>query len=476
MIEKNIKDHKIKELRENKTKLETKIKSLDENIKLIETGEASKLEQDKTIGSTLIGKELIEKNIRESKIKEINRVKQMIEDKIVFLDIQINEILKDEAFLVNNSVKKFDVKTYLENFERDKKEAELRELKWKKDQMQRAKKFEEEQMKLQEKIKERAESDELYYNQKKQEEYQKRLEKMKNKNHIIKEDITKLNKKKEEWKSNPIKNNDYLFKKLEEQQKKLETEEQEEMKNKMIAELAKKKILFKPITRTDLEQYKKEKDEELKKIQYEKEKEKLLKKEELMQKNSLLPKSETKIYEKIVEEEKKIRENQEKIKLDKVYNSMKIKQFSKVVLKDKVPKIDEEKRKEMQELISKSQNIRPDKLTYNKNKRIILKKPDLENPKKYNWDLKLDDLKIERKGKTRSLSGTSKDLRYGLGPNNSVELSLKRISSAKAKRAPMIKNPDYLTVMRSEKLKVKPDNAEDNIRNLTEERESIFFI
>ncbi len=458
-MEESIKNHRIKELKENRIKLEAKIKSLEENIKLIENNDLSKLDLNNSINANLSFKEIVDENIKRSKIKDIKNAKYLLEDKLNYLDTQIKELLNIDE----NTTKKFDVKSYLENFEKDLKEAELREQKWKRDQIQRIKKFEDEQQRIQEKLKEKAEQEEIFYLQKKQEVYQKQLEKIKNKSNNIKDDMNKLNEKKDEWKSNPIDEKQYLFKIVDVNYKKKEIEEREEFKNKMVSELAKKKILFKPLEKGELEEYQKKFEEEKKKKNYEKEKERLLKKEELMKRNLELPKSDTKIYEKIVEEEKKLRENREKEKLDRVYNAMKIKQFSKVVLKNMVPKLDEDKKQELQELIKKSINIRPEKLTKSKHERIILKRPDPEKPKKYNWELKLEDLDEKDKNKNiikyqaRSLSKINID-KDNLEENNEKN-SVSRIKSSGKKVSALMKNPDYLTIQRNEKLSRSNDKG-----------------
>jgi len=459
--------------------LEIKIKSLEENIKLIENNDISKIDLNNSINGILLSKELVDENIKRAKIKELKTNKFFLEEKAYYLETQINELIHDE----DKFTKKFDAKVYLENFEKEKKEAEIREHKWRKDQIQRAKKFEEEQLRIQERIREKAESDELYYMQKKQETYQKHLEKIKNKSNVIKEDMNKLNEKKDEWKSNPIDDKQYLFKVAEENFKRKELEEKEEVKNKMVAELAKKKILSKPFEKGELEEYQKKFQEEKNKKNYEKEKERLLKKEELMKKNAEIPKPDTKVYEKIVEEEKKLRENREKEKLDRVYNAMKIKQYSKVVLKSLVPKIDEEKKQDLLERINKQAQSRPEKLTKSKHERIILRKPDPDKPKKYNWELKLESVdeggknnKKIRRMNSHNFSKTShemEELEYG---NDSQNLSGIRKSSEKGKKVPMTKPPDYLTELRNDKMKklIDPNKVEPGIDTEIDEKESIF--
>jgi hypothetical protein len=337
-------------------------------------------------------------------------------------------------------------------------------------------------------------------NQKKQEKYFEQLEKLKQKNEALKESKELYIERIRESKENPIDSSKLIYKLNEENFRQKEQIKKDEYKTKMTEELAKVKNIKRRITLTEIEEYKNNYDEDQKKRRYEAEKEKLLKKEELIKKNALLPKSNTKLYEKIADEENKIRIIKDKQRMDKVYSAMKIKQFSKIVLKTIIPKIDENKRNELQEKISKSQQIRPQKLGKSKTERIILKKPDPDKPKKYKWEPKLDPIEEMSNNNFNNNNKRRKD--YDIYSDNNLNNNYKgyyntdinqeyenenknkekdkdkdedkqyqnnygkykgieRGRSANTKRIiPLIKNPDYLTNLRKEREKER--NKEEN--------------
>lgn len=452
-IEENIRFQKIKDIKENKGSIENKIKSLEENIKILENNDLTRI--DLNVSSSG-GKEIIEDNIRKSRIKEIRSKKEMLEKKLIYLDGQVQSLMKEEES--NNLNKKFNLKQYLDNFEKDKKEAELRELRWKKDHEQRVKAFEEQQKKIKDRLKEKVENENLSTNLKRQENYLKKLEQIKNSAKIHREDVIKLSEMKEEWKNKPISNKQYLFKIAEEEFKKKQQLLQEEEQKRLELEKARNKQNYKPISRDEIEEFKKNYEEQRQKLLYGREKERLLKKEEIIQRNSALPKVETHVHQKIVEEEKKLREIKEKEKMDKIYNKLKIKQFSKVIQTSMVPKLDETKKREVEERIL-AEGQRPKKLENKRIGRIILKKPDPNKPKKYNWELKLNNssLSVDR---ANNLVGNNNSISKGIfstsilnksrpftGENN-MRSSMNR---SREKKKPLEKNPDYLTEMRIKK-------------------------
>ena len=353
----------------------------------------------------------------------------------------------------NNSAKKFNLKQYLDNFEKDKKEAELREQRWKKDHEQRVKAFEEQKKKLEEKLRDKTENDYNSYNLKKQENYFKKLEQIKQNNKVHHDDVKKISELKEEWKAKPIVDKQYLFKIAEEEYKKKEQNLKDEDKKKLETELAKIKQNYKSITKDQIEEFKKNYQDKKQKLLYEKDKERLLKKEELIQKNINLPKGETQIHQKIVEEEKKNREFKEKEKMDKIYAQLKIKQFSKVIQTNMIPKVDETKKKEIEERIH-AEGQRPKKIENKRTGRIILKKPDPSHPKKYNWELKLNSSNISDGGRNNNNISISRGILSSSILNKSrpytgEESNFKSSHSrSKDKKIPLEKNPDYLTEMR----------------------------
>jgi len=436
---------------------------LEENIILLENNDLTRL--DLNVSSSG-GKEIIEDNIRKSRIKEIKNKKEVLERKLVYLEEQVQTLIKDEES--NNVNKKFNLKQYLDNFEKDKKEAELREQKWKRDHEQRVKAFEEQQKKIQERLKEKVENEQLSLNLKKQENYLKKLEQIKNSAKIHREEVIKLAEMKEEWKNKPISDKQYLFKIAEEEFKKRQQQLQEEEKKRLEIEKAKIKQNYKPISKDEIEEFKKNYEEQRQKLLYEREKERLLKKEEIIQRNSVLPKVETHVHLKIVEEEKKLREVKEKEKMDKIYNKLKIKQFSKVIQTSMVPKIDETKKKEIEERIL-AEGQRPKKPENKRTGRIILKKPDPSKPKKYNWELKLNNSSLSERG--NNLGAIENSVSKGIFSTSIIDKSRpftgeNKLKSSKSrsrdKKKPLEKNPDYLTEMRIKKTTLEKTASNTN--------------
>lgn len=463
IFEENIRYQKIKDIKENKDNLEYKIKSLEENIKLLENNDLTKIDINVSVCG---GKDIIENNIRKSRIKEIKSKKEILEKKLFYLDEQVQSLMKEEE--TNYLNKKFNLKQYLENFEKDKKEAEQREQRWKKDHEQRVKAFEKQQNKIQERLKEKVENENFSLNLKRQENYLKKLEQIKQSAKIHREEVMKLSEMKEEWKNKPISNKKYLFKVAEEEFNKKQQHIQEEEKKRLEIEKAKIKQNYKPISRDEIEEFKKNYEEQRQKLIYEREKERLLKKEEIMQRNSVLPKVETQVHHKIVEEEKKLREVKEKEKMDRIYNKLKIKQFSKVIQTSMVPKVDENKKKEIEERIL-AEGQRPKKLENKRTGRIILKKPDPSNPKKYNWELKFNSSSLSDRG--NNLGAYNNSVSKGTFSTSILNKSRPftgedklRLSKSRSreKKQPLEKNPDYLTEMRIKKTALEKTASNTN--------------
>jgi len=452
LIEENIRFHKIKDIKDNKDNIENKIKSLEENIKILENNDLTRIDLNISVSG---GKEIIEDNIRKSRIKEIKNKKEILEKKLYYLDEQVQSLMKEEES--NNINKKFNLKQYLDNFEKDKKEADQREQRWKKEHEKRVKAFEEQQKKIQEQLKEKVDNENLSLNLKRQENYLKKLEQIKYNAKKHRDDVMKLSEMKEEWKNKPISDKQYLFKIAEEEFKKKQQQIQEEETKRLDLEKAKIKQIYKPISRVEIDEFKKNYEEQREKLIYEREKERLLKKEELIQRNSALPKIETHVHHKIIEEEKKLRETKEKEKMDKIYTKLKIKQFSKVIQTSMVPKIDETKKKEIEERIL-AEGQRPKKLENKRIGRIILKKHDPSNPKKYNWELKLNSSSLSDRGNI--LRANNNSISKGVFSTSILNKSRPftredKLRSSKSrsreKKKPLEKNPDYLTEMRIKK-------------------------
>lgn len=438
---------------------------MEETIKLIENNEISFLELNNTSINTNLGaKDKIEENKKIEKIKNLRREIYILEDKIKFYDLEVRSMQN----LDDEKKRNFDMKSFQQNFEKDIEDVKEKEVIWRRDQFLRIKKFEDEQERVKEKLLEKLEHEEMEKNQKKQEKYMEQLEKLKQKNEALIENKEIYRERNKE--SIPMKSSKLVYRVAEENFKQKELIEKEEYKIKMTEELAKVKNLKRRINLEEIEEYKKSYDEKQKKIKYEAEKERLLKKEELIKKNLLLPKSDTKLYEKISEEEKKIRIIKEKEKMDRVYAAMKIKQFSKIVQKTIVPKIDEVKKNELQEKISKSQQIRPERIGKSKTERIILKKPDPDKQRKYKWELKLDPIdKVDNNKKNKKKEYKLDYNNTYCNDENEILESASRIERGKSmsqKKRPREKNPDYLTNIRKEREKTEDNDEQEESKKL----------
>jgi hypothetical protein len=416
-------------------------------------------------------KELIEDNIRRSRIKEIKQTKEILEKKLISLDDHVQRLMTEEE--LNNLNKKFNLKQFLDNFEKDKTEAAQRAKKWEIEQKERMKHLLEVEEKAKQKLKKKEEENLMQIKQKEKERedaYFRKLDKRKQKDKVIHENLEKI---KEEWKNKTIIQQEYRFQKYEKEFKEKEAKENEERKNEEILKLQERKNYLKPINREEINEFSKKHMEERQKKILEKEKERLTKLEEIHTKNENMPKNETVAYLKAVEQAKQHKEMIEKEKLDKIYKKMKIKQFSKVIKTELLPKIDEKKKKELEERVQDLKTgpkVKHLKKASSNRGRIILKKPDPNKPNKYTWKLKLnssDDSvrglsKNNRKSRSKSARSFSQSKINEVNDNyedDNFETEVRRKlskSRSQEKRKPLSKKPDYLTEMRNKK-----NNSED---------------
>jgi hypothetical protein len=458
-IDEILRQQKIKEIQENKESIGNKIKTLEENMRLLELdGNINLSKVD--LNTSIKGEGVVDDNIRKSRIKEIKQTKELLERKLQTLDEHVQKLMTEEE---NNNTKKFNLKQYLDNFEKDKSEAANRAKKWEIEQKERIKHMMELEEKKKNKIKQKEQESLNQIKQKEKERedaYYRNLDKRREKDKINHENLEKL---KEEWKSRNSITQEYRFQKYEKDFLEQQEKEKEEKKKEDSKWLEERRNLLKPINKEEINEFSKKVVEERQKKMFEKEKKRMQVLEEIQQKNETLPKSETAAYQKAVEEAKQQKEIKEKEKLDKIYKNMKIKQFSKVIKTELLPKIDEKKKKELEERIVELQNVAKIKKHKRRSKtRVLLKKPDPNKPNKYKWKLKLDcsedSARALSKGKSRSRSKSARSVnesrRKDLLNEDIIENNLKkRISRSRSgeKRKPMEKLPDYLTEMRIKK-------------------------
>jgi hypothetical protein len=439
---------KLKESAETKEYLAIKIKSLDENIKLFENNDLTKF--DITQGGT----DIVEENVRRSKIKEIKQAKELLEMKLINIDEHIQNLIEENEI---SKTKKFDLKLYLDNFEKDKREAEKQTQRFQRDQEGIKKKLEEQAYQDERKRKEREEHNEKEKEEKeakKHEDYLKKLEVMKLKTKDKHEEVEKL---KEDWKSKITIEKNYKYLSAEEDFKHKQERVEEDRKNKYLTEIMKKRTtLLKPLKKDELDEFSKKVMEERQKKLYDKEKERLLKQEEIMNVNLGLPKSDTHVYKQIVDEEKKFKNMKEKDKLDKLYNILKVKNYSKDVKETLLPDIDENKKKEREERIENLANPKVQKLKRKRGRRVLLVKP---KNRINNTSHSHKSLNVSKHSIVRSSHSLDESEKYEY---NEIKKKLYK-SGSQGKRKPREKVPDYLTELRMQKEKVEKEIPQNSI-------------
>jgi hypothetical protein len=305
---------------------------------------------------------------------------------------------------------------------------------------------------------------------KKQEEYLNKLEKFKMKTKEQHEEVERL---RTEWKSKQTVERSYRYQTVEEEFKLKQERKEEERHNKALQDLInKRKTLLKPLSKAELDENSQKVMQEIQSKKYEREKQRLLKQEELMKSNELLPRSDTNVYRQMVKEDKKNRNHLEQDKLDKLYNQLKIKNFSKEVKENLLPEIDENKKKEREYKIIQMENKKVEKHKRKRGGRVLLQKP--KQPYKYQEGMSkfLEEERIknelnERKARSKSARSLDNEPteRYDY---KELQRRLQK-SRSHEKKVPMEKAPDYLTEMR----KVKEQEVEKQKREGTpEERTS----
>ena len=430
-FESSIRIQKIKELNQSKKNLEQKILILNNKINEMEEEANSNIKLDD-----------IEENIKKDKIKGNKQKKELLLSKLNGINEQVKRLVQNEEELTKN--KKLNIKEFLENFEKDKEKSEELVKKLNEEKKIREQKMissikksydikqkEYEQMKLDEEEKKKKELEKIRL---------KELEIIRERN---RENKDKLNYIRQHANDKPANMSQYLFKALE---NKYNEKHQKEIQTEIIKK--REKMKENSVSLEEIFDFeKKQKELEIKRmIEIEEEKKKL--KEQWKLNKDILPKFESNMMQMIKEEEKKNREKKELDEFKKKLKQQEIKNYSEVVNKLFLPKINHSMKKEREDRIKNldiKNNIQH--ITKKKNNgRILLKKPDPNKPSKYSWKLKLE---IEEPDK---LSKNKK--------NNNQE---KRARSAQ-KRQPLEKLPDYLTEMRTKNVEKLSNNSQTKFK------------
>lgn len=200
--------------------------------------------------------------------------------------------------------------------------------------------------------------------------YLTKLEEIKKKALKRKEELEKLQNK---FSKSPVSKSQYLFARFEEEDKRKKQIEEEELNNKLLTVHIAKKTLLKPINKEEFDNFSKKHDKMLEEL---KEKKKVKDLSNLKITNSLIssnkkvikeyisklnldnknkidvpPKPDSLAYQKIINEQKEIRNKETKLKMELIYKSMKKRNFSKAVKENLMPKIDENLRNQLIEKI-----------------------------------------------------------------------------------------------------------------------------
>ena len=375
-----IKIQKINELNQRKKNIEKQINKVDENMQIIK--------DEKIFNQTNklnIPYMIIDQNIKKDKMKENKQIKELLLSKLNSINEQVNKLMENEKeFKVN---KKINVKEFLDNFEKDRLKAEAQARKYSEEKKKREQRILNSMLKEEKKEKE---NDDLILkeNEKKKKELEKiRLQELERLRERKREKKEKIDHIREHINDKAENENKYLFKVLE---RKYNEKVEQELKKEIMKKREKMKegrISLNEIVEFD----KKQKELELKRlVEIEEEKKKL--KEQWKQTKENLPKFESTLTQKLKEEENLKKEKIELEQYKKQSKIKEIKNYSQTVQKLFLPKINENIKKERENRIKNlrtKDNIQ--KIQRKKNNgRILLVKPDPNKPKKYTWKLKLE--------------------------------------------------------------------------------------
>ena len=375
-----IKMQKINELNQTKKNIEKQINKVDENMKVIK--------DEKIFNQTNklnIPYMIIDQNIKKDKLKENKQIKELLLSKLNGINEQVNKLMENEKEFKMN--KKINVKEFLDNFEKDKIKLEEQARKYSEEKKQREQRLLNTMLKDEKKVKE---NDDLIQkeNEKKKKELEKirlmELERLRERKREKKEKIDHIREHANDKAENE---NKYLFRVLE---RKYNEKVEQELKKEIMKKREKMKegrISLVEIVEFD----KKQKELELKRlVEIEEEKKKL--KEQWKKIKENLPKFESSLTQKLKEEENQKKEKIELEQYKKQSKIKEIKNYSQTVQKLFLPKINENIKKERENRIKNlrtKDNIQ--KIQRKKNSgRILLVKPDPNKPKKYPWKLKLE--------------------------------------------------------------------------------------
>ena len=400
-FETSIKMQKIKELSQRKRNIEMQINQIDENIRLID-------EEKTTNFAGIEGRSLdyssniVDENIKKDQIKESKQNKELLLSKLTGINEQVQKLMENEEEFLN--MKKLNIKEFLENFEKNKEKAEEIAKKYEEEKKVREQKILNSIIKSSDRKQREYEQMALEEEERKKRELEKtRLKELERIRGRTKENLDKLNNIKQHINDKPANVNEYLFKALE---NKYNEKTQQEIKDEI--QKHKEKMKENNVSLEEILDFeKRQKEFELERLAEIEEEKKKLKEQWKITKNTL-PKFESSVMQIIKEEEKKNKEKKELEEFKKKLKQQEIKNYGEVVNKLFLPKINMSMKKEREKRIKNldtKNNLQH--ITKKKSKgRILLKKPNPNKPSKYTWKLKLelDEQEKLNKNKNKNLN------------------------------------------------------------------------
>jgi len=420
-------------LKNNKEYIENKIKELDTNINLLEVS-----------GEYQNQNKIVESNLRFSRIKEIRGIKENLEKKLITVEEQISNLLDAEY---NKEKKKLDIKSYLENFDKDKRECEKYVESWKsemekREAMQKERKIREEEklLEMQEKIKE-IQKEKL---EKRKKEHKIISKKMHERNDKIKHEIADSL-----LKSDYKVQDKYLYNTMEKNYKERKSKYEETKSNELNKVLTDRKNFYSMrIRKSELDSHS-EQVEALKKEKLLKmEKDRLLQFEQIRSENLKLEqrKEISKSYLDVLKIDNDIKHLDEKIKLDQLHSNLKVKKYSEFLKEHITIHTDELKKKELENRIERLNNPKSavEHIQHHKKQCVKFVKFTEDSKRKYKWNIDLAK-SIES---IKNLS--SRDSSPGSISDNNQRLLTEVHHTAIDIRKPLEKKPNYLTELKKD--------------------------
>lgn len=387
----------LKDLKDEEDKIKNNLKKLCENEKLIKDESFAKIYSLKQSQSNLS----LDKILKIEKLKKIETKKSTYMDQINEIEFKINELINNN----NEFSRKNKLKSFLDNFERDKEIAEIRAKKYYKESKQISLRMEKDIHSIVDKVKKELEEKEKEDKKKKLD----MLENFKKKEKAIeqrryKEYMKKALSFKNFISEKPkLKIKDYLF------NKKAEKFQQEEAKVIRL-ENNKRKAYMKSITKEELNEFAnnyKENKEKYNNIKEEK-RNKLF--SEWKERKGLLP-TYVSCFSEAANLEMKKMEEEEQQKEEKIQSLIKLKkEFSNQIKEEKQPTINKKLKQMRLDEINRLENpklfIVKDTLRKRKKKRVILRKRDPTKPSRFKWKLKLDEDPFDKFNRSETVNET----------------------------------------------------------------------